>query len=132
MYIGLIIGLIIGLVAAGIVYMTMDYNDCESFTMWIVTVPIIVICIAGTGWIGYTLDNADLRSFIAKFNATKETYNMSINDERLSGLERLEIVKMVNESNRDLASRKANINEWWNNFVSDDLKDELNQLESIK
>lgn len=58
-------------------------------------------------------DNGD-RKFVVEYQAQKYTIEASIENSDLTGLERIELVKLATELNKKLASRKYDFDKWYN------------------
>ena len=102
-----------------LVYENIKKRRCEyRFLTWLMPL-IVAIC----AWIGFTFVGIGIyteeeRIFIAGFEAQKQTIEMSLDNENLSGLEKIELVKKATELNGELAERKSRFNMW--HYVSYD------------
>lgn len=134
MIVGLILGLIIGATIAFVVY-NIAYNIIYSGYKWkslVVGIASFIIILVGGCLIGVSVDNVSAKQFIEKYPVTQQLYYNSIDDEKLSGLERLQIVQMAKRSNDELASWKIEIDAWWNIFLKNDFKQQIRELNYIK
>lgn len=130
-FLGLLVGILLGMRAWFFIKAVVDYK----YSLWLSCIAGIVICIAVSicgGFIGIGSDVAEVESFINQYEATHMLYEASIEDERLSGLERLEIVQMANRTNMSIADRKAKIDKWWNFAIPEELKDKIRHMEYVK
>lgn len=94
-------------------------NDDADYTVARLVISIMSIAIwIGTVFIGIWIYTEDDRLFIAKFEAQKQTIEMSLDNENLSGLEKIELVKHASELNGEMAERKAKLQVW--HYVSYD------------
>lgn len=73
------------------------------------------------GWLGANINNNDLRKEIASFESSKMTYEIALKDENLTGLERIEIVNKIAEKNEWLAGKQAEVQIWYNFYLSKDI-----------
>lgn len=102
-------------------------NDDADYTVarWVISIMAIAIWI-GTVFIGIWIYTEDDRLFIAKFEAQKQTIEMSLDNENLSGLEKIELVKQASELNGEMAERKAKLQVWhyvtYNNSMYDNIE----------
>ena len=88
-------------------------NDDADYTVARLVISIMSIAIwIGTVFIGIGIYTEDDRLFIAKFEAQKQTIEMSLDNENLSGLEKIELVKQASELNGEMAERKAKLQVW--------------------
>lgn len=80
------------------------------------------------GWLGANIKNNYLRKEIASFESSKMTYEISLKDENLTGLERIEIVNKIAEKNEWLAGKQVEVQMWYNFY----LKKDILEVEPIK
>ena len=77
-------------------------------------IPIIlgvIVWIGGTFMgIGYTTENE--RVYVEKYKAQKATIEMSLANEDLTGLERVQLVTQATELNGEFAKRKSTFDKW--------------------
>ena len=69
------------------------------------------VCIAGT-FIGIGINTEYELAYVARYEVQKETIEMSLNSEALSGMERIELVNKAVELNGEMAERKAMYDRW--------------------
>lgn len=72
------------------------------------------------------------QQFCAEFEAQKQTYERAIENENLTGLERLEITNKIMELNADLASEQVSVVQWYNFNLSQENKERTLALTMIK
>lgn len=77
-----------------------------------IIVPILWIA---SIFIGIGINTQEEKVYVQKYLAQKQTIEMSLENEDLTGLERIEIVKQATELNGKVAERKARFQLW--NFV---------------
>lgn len=82
---------------------------------------IIVLFSCFFGWLGANINNNELRKEISSFESSKRTYELALKDENLTGLERIEIVGKIAEKNEWLASKQAEVQVWYNFYLSKDI-----------
>ena len=96
-----------------------EYENNEDYLNARLIIAIILVAIwIGAVFIGIGIYTEDERIFIAKFEAQKQAIEMSLDNENLSGLEKIELVKKATELNVELAERKSRFNMW--HYVSYD------------
>lgn len=98
-------------------YMT-KWSDDYWFLTWLISLIIAICAWIGFIFIGIGIYTEEERIFIARFEAQKQTIEMSLDNENLSGLEKIELVKKATELNGELAERKSRFNMWY--YVSYD------------
>ena len=77
-----------------------------------IIVPILWIA---SIFIGIGINTQEEKVYVQKYLAQKQTIEMSLENEDLTGLERIELVKQATELNGKVAERKARFQLW--NFV---------------
>lgn len=80
--------------------------------------------------LGASEKNAELQITINEITSFQTLYENSLNDERLSGLERIELIKLANGSNSDVIELQ-NLIEYKRNTIILDEKI-INQIEELK
>lgn len=85
-----------------------EYKNAAQWGILIISIAIWI----GAVFIGIGIYTEDERLFIAKFEAQKQTIEMSLDNENLSGLEKIELVKQASELNGEMAERKAKLQVW--------------------
>lgn len=80
--------------------------------------------------LGASEKNAELQITINEITSFQTLYENSLNDERLSGLERIELIKLANGSNSDVINLQ-NLIEYKRNTIIMDEKI-INQIEELK
>lgn len=73
------------------------------------------------GWLGYDINNNNLRKEVASFESSKKTYELALKDKNLTGLERIEIVNKIAEKNEWLEGKKVEVQVWYNFYLSKDI-----------
>lgn len=126
--IGILLGSFVLLTVFGLlIAMTANpYNEERAFVITLVVTAVLSVLITVGSAISFDDSN---RAYTEIFNAKKTTIEQSLNSDVLSGLERIELVKMATEMNGDLASRKYSIKRWYT-ITSD--KNMFDDLEYIK
>lgn len=61
------------------------------------------------------------RSWIKQYEISKETIETSVDNEKLSGFERVELVKLANDINRDLVAYQYKCSKWYGFDISKDV-----------
>jgi NADH:ubiquinone oxidoreductase subunit 5 (subunit L)/multisubunit Na+/H+ antiporter MnhA subunit len=124
--IGFLIAFALWVVSMGVtLFVECERNENYPVAQWVMSIIAIAIWI-GAVFIGIGIYTEDERLFIAKFEAQKQTIEMSLDNENLSGLERIELVKQASELNGEMAERKAKLQVWhyitYNNSMYDNIE----------
>ena len=91
----------------------------------------LIALIIGIGsWIGFTFIGVKLntdshKAYLQKYLIQKETIEMSLESDNLSGFERVELVKQATELNGELAERKAYIKYWYSGVGDNTIYDNI-------
>jgi hypothetical protein len=85
-------------------------NDSSLF--WKLSAIAFLVVWAGAVFIGIGINTQEEKVYVQKYLAQKETIEMSLKNEELTGLERIELVKQATELNGELAERKARFQLW--------------------
>ncbi len=96
-------------------------------------IPVVVaaVIIFGLSAFGSFIDNEILAEDLASYEAYVMTMETSLDNEDLTGLERLELVKQASEQNAWLSKKKYTCHRWYNFYLRDDLVDKIDSLEMI-
>ena len=100
---------------------TYDYG----FLIWLIALIIAVCAWIGFIFIGVQLNTNDHRAYLQKYLIQKETIEMSLESENLSGFERVELVKQAAELNGELAEKKAYIKFWYSGVNDNTIYDNV-------
>ena len=131
--IGFPISLVVVLIFVGV--LCTQYGDDEELSKSkcaICIIVIVLLIILGTGiggGIGAFMEKEDLKKDIASYQASKYTIEQSLNNEQLSGLERIELVKLANEKNQWLERTKYKVKQWYSFYLDKELVLSLEMIE---
>lgn len=128
--IAILIDMLIGFLIFGPIYDTVDEKH-EKFVGCIGIVIMVTILIVGV-LIPIQLDNSSMEQYIAGYKSTKSTYTEAINNESMTGLEKINLVKDLVNENEYLAKKQSTINRWWNFDISKTNKTALLELTPIE
>lgn len=127
----IILALLAGFVVAALVGM-FGMNNATSErgeNLSIIMGTILGILVAILVCVGFTtLDNNLEQEFIANFEAQKVLIEESIQNEALTGYERIQLVNNAAELNGELAERKVKISHWYNFHIDDDLYNDVTPI----
>lgn len=85
----------------------------EYFGAYFITTSIIVpILWIASIFIGIGITTQEERVYVQKYLAQKQTIEMSLENQDLTGLERIELVKQATELNGEVAEKKARFQLW--------------------
>ena len=85
-------------------------NDSSLF--WKLSAIAFLVVWAGAVFIGIGINTQEEKVYVQKYLAQKQTIEMSLENEELTGLERIELVKQATELNGEIAERKAKFQLW--------------------
>lgn len=102
MWFGILIGFLISLL---ITMILLNKND------YFVATTIIIISTIFSALLGIYVNNINYIKYINSYIAKKEVIERSINNNNLSNLEKIEIVKQILELNGELAEKKTEYNQ---------------------
>jgi hypothetical protein len=112
----------------GICWLIYD-NFCVSSdcTWWSWVIPLILaLCFwVGAIFIGMNINENDHNAYAQKYLIQKETIEMSLENDKLSGFERIELVKQAVELNGELAKRKRTIKHWNSGVLDNTIYDKI-------
>lgn len=134
MIVGIIMGLMVGLLGIPIGYLIYECSCSTDDVLkgWISGVLFAAVFIFFGGFLGNYINTADVESYTEQYKVTSETYYSSIDNEKLSGLERLELTQSVMLYNRELANRKVDMVKFWSIGIPKSVKEEVLKLEYIE
>lgn len=121
MILGLVIGLLIGSLIGAFIG---AYTD-SALSFFVSSILLMLI----GGSIGIQVDRVSYDKKIANWENTKMIIEDSLKDEKLSQLEKINLVNTIVEYNMQLTELKEDVKQWWY-FYLDDSK--VNELEIIK
>jgi apolipoprotein N-acyltransferase len=87
--------------------------EVESNLFWIISIICALLVWVGAVFIGIGINTQEEKVYVQKYLAQKQTIEMSLENEELTGLERIELVKQATELNGELAERKARVQSWY-------------------
>lgn len=100
---------------------TYDY----SFLTWLIALIIGVCAWVGFIFVGIQINTNSEKAYLQKYLIQKETIEMSLESENLSGFERIELVKQATELNGELAEKKAYIKYWYSGVNDNTIYDNV-------
>ena len=71
--------------------------------------------------IGCYIENQKLKVETEQYRAVKETIETSLQSDKLTGLERIELVKQASEQNAWLKGTQYKVQQWYNFYLSKDI-----------
>ena len=129
MFIGMVLGFLIGslVVLGGIAIDSCKWED--SFIYTIISIIIaIIITIAGT-LLGINFYKVDYEKKVNTYITTKQTIENAMQSKELTSLEKIELVKQINEQNQKLEELKVDVKQWYNFYLD---ASKVNELQPIK
>lgn len=96
-------------------------SKARRISLVCLAICIYIGLICGFCSLGAFLDNESLRKDVASYQASKYTIEQSLQNDKISGLERIELVKLANEKNEWLARTQYDIQQWYRFYLDKDL-----------
>ena len=97
----------------------------KYFLTWLIALIIGIGAWVGFIFVGMQLNTNSHRAYLQKYLIQKETIEMSLESDNLSGFERVELVKQATELNGELAERKAYIKYWYSGVNDNTIYDNV-------
>ena len=120
----LLVGIVIGATVFLCVCMPFCYYEVSRWMILLCVCTVLAACIAGT-FIGIGINTECEREYVARYKIQKETIEMSLDCEDLSGMERVQLVNKAVEINGEMAERKARYERWHHVTYDDTLYDNI-------
>jgi uncharacterized protein YacL len=120
LFLGLVVSAIIGLID-WLVFECILYETCAEITCVIITV---ILCIVLTTAITIGIcsyDSLQSTCYIERYNITKQTTEESINSDKLSGMERLQLVQSAIDENKYLKQQQFDCQQWYGFLIDKDV-----------
>lgn len=106
--IGLILGLILGFLIGGVISET-SYNSDYKGVLCVIWIVFILL----GGFAGFYIEKQSNSKYVESYIATKQTIEVSLSSEVLTGLERVQLVEQAVTANAELASEKYTASKWY-------------------
>ncbi|MGN0961033.1 MAG: hypothetical protein ACI4PF_02395 [Christensenellales bacterium] len=104
----------------------------KTIFFWALPVLIFAIVLFGFSYIGAFLDREQLNKEIASYQASKYTIEISLENDDLTGLERVELVKQASEKNEWLARKQYEVQQWYRFYLNKNAVLELKPIDLTK
>ena len=95
-------------------------------------IVIYIFAIFGFGFLGDFLENENLAREVEKYKANKFTIETSLQNNNLTGFERIDLVNQASDKNAWLAEKKYEIKQWYNFYLNKDIIIELELIDLYK
>ena len=95
------------------------------FLTWLIALFISIGVWIGFIFIGIQINTNSEKAYLQKYLIQKETIEMSLENDNLSGFERVELVKQATELNGKLAEKKAYIKYWYSGVNDNTIYDNV-------
>ena len=129
MFTGIILGFITALLPLFIGFL----YDCEQWEeshkgmiMGIIVALCVIICCS---LLGLNLDQIDYEKKVNTYITTKQTIENAMQNKELTGLEKIELVKQINEQNQKLEELKIDVKQWYSFYLDESKVNELQPIE---
>lgn len=100
----------------------------KGFLTWLIPLIIGVCAWVGFIFVGVQLNTNSHKAYLQKYLIQKETIEMSLESDNLSGFERVELVKQATELNGELAEKKAYIKYWYSGVNDNTIYDDVQYI----
>lgn len=127
MIVGIILGALFASLFSLIIHWVLFEYDLEKYT-WVVIIAIIILGVFVGAKIGIAIDKSYYETKIEQFKMSKQTIETSIINDKLSGLERVELVQLAVEENKWLAEIKVDVTKWWYFHLDESLLEDLQPI----
>lgn len=126
-FLTLLISILVFLAFFGICYSIYDNSSitCSFWWVWVIPLVLAVCFWVGAIFIGMNINENSHNAYAQKYLIQKETIEMSLENDKLSGFERIELVKQAVELNGELAERKRTIKHWNSGVLDNTIYDEI-------
>ena len=105
-----------------------DISDRTAFISLICICVIAILMAVGFTFLTIGMQTEEARVYADEFEAQKNTIEQSLESDILTGLERIELVKLATEANRDLAKKKATMRLWYYVYFDETIYDHLEPI----
>lgn len=127
MIVGIILGATFSSLVSIIIYLTLIERGLEEYR-WLAAIIIIILGTFIGAKIGIALDKYYYETKIEQFKMSKQTIEASIINNKLSGLERVELVQLAVKENKWLAEIKVDVTKWWYFHLDESLLENLQPI----
>ncbi len=125
MFWGILVGLLIGMFLTIMIAQILDESKIACIT---IIITLIMSMLIGAD-IGIYLDRIDYEKQINTYIVIKQTIKDAMQNENISNLEKIELLKQVNEQNQKLEELKVEVKQWYSFYLD---KTKIENLEPIK
>ena len=126
-------GMILGFITALLPLFLGFLYDCEqwkeSYKGMIIGIIIGLCIIVFSSLLGMNLDQIDYEKKVNTYITTKQTIENAMQSKELIGLEKIELVKQINEQNQKLEELKVDVKQWYNFYLDESKVNELQPIE---
>lgn len=121
MIIGIVLGILIGILPAffGGIAISDNVKYGHEWIGIIFGVFIEIILIIIGAFIGIQVDRVEYNKKIANWNNTKNTLELSIKDENISDIAKIDLVNKAIKYNMQLTELKEDVKQWWYFYLDD-------------
>lgn len=88
-------------------------NKIKKILSWFIPIFISLVLIISFSWLGAYIEKEQINGEIESYISAKTTIEMSLNNENIGGLERIELVQQAKEKNEWLASVQYQAKQWY-------------------
>lgn len=124
----MITAILLGILASFFIFLIGTIISDDNFELFIF-IPIAIVVIFISACIGKDISIKEYELYIRDWKNTKEVIESSMENENISDLEKIELIKTITEYNMQLEGLKTKVTYWWNYYLDDS---KVNELEIIK
>ncbi len=121
----LILALAIALLASLLCLAIYEHTCCSGGLLIAICIIIGVIAWIGGVFIGIGINTRSEEVYIQKYLAQKETIEISLESDNLTGFERAQLVSKAAELNGEFAEKRAKFDLWYYVYYSNDIYDNI-------
>lgn len=127
----IILSLLIAFMFAGAFLLACYLCGVCDYNVWplVVSAVIVVVLTVAFVFMGIGIDTEGERVYVAQYEAQKATIEESLKSDVLTGLERIELVKVATELNGEMARRKANFGRWDHVYYDNSIYDGVTPID---
>lgn len=127
---GIFLGFILGLLGLFWLLPLMDLYEWYYKLIFIgLCVLTFIITMTIGGIIGKYEDKFEYQKYIESYIAQKEIYEASLKDDKLTGLERINLISNISSINSELEEKKIEYKKWYYYYLDYSLIEELKLIE---
>lgn len=121
LFLGILLAILIGFLVGSWIMCIIDCSTMNDGLAGFV-ITLVAFTIIG-GFVGVSVEKHSYKAFEAQYTAEKQMIEQSVENEKLSGFERVELVKQAAELNASLAGNQYHRRQWYGFAIPDSIFD---------